>query len=88
MAIEEHGHGKQMVRVKSWPTLAPMARQVLGGLMALGGLFLVFDHRLTATALITAGALLGSRAFFDCSAAASALLAERRASLHPGATRK
>jgi hypothetical protein len=83
MAIEEHGQGKQMVRVRSRPSLKPMTLQLLGALLVPAGMLLLLDHYLAAAVLSLVGAMLASRAFFDCSAASSALLAEQHASRQP-----
>jgi hypothetical protein len=79
MALEEHGWGRQMVRARSWPALSRVALQLSGALLAAAAVLMVSGHVLAAAALALAMALVGIRAFFDCSAATGTILAEQRA---------
>jgi hypothetical protein len=77
-AVEEHGQGKQLVWVRSWPTLVSVALPMLAGLLALAGLAVVFDSPVAAAILTGAVVLLGSSAFFDCAAASRVAVAAQR----------
>ena len=72
--VEEHGGGKQLVRIQSWPRLGPGAFapillfSLLAALAALGGAWIV-----AGILLATAGVVAVS-AFADCAAATASFL--------------
>jgi hypothetical protein len=74
VAVEEHGSGRQLVRVRAWPRVAPKALAlvlVLAGLAAGAAL----GHAWVAAALLGAAALLlALRAVGECAAATAAVL--------------
>jgi GT2 family glycosyltransferase len=79
MAIEEHGAGKQLVRVRSWPWCSPamlVVALLFGGLATCA----IVDRAVAASAILaTASVLLLSRACYDYAAAAAAVMAGLRA---------
>ena len=74
IAIEEHGQGKQMVRVRSWPLVVRWALPLIGGLAALAAIAFAFEAKAAATVFAGITALLSTRSFFDCAAAGALLL--------------
>jgi hypothetical protein len=72
MAIEEHGAGRQLVRVRWWPRY-PIPAVILGVLAAGLSIMAVLDHVgvLSALFLVVAG-LLGLRALQESAGAAAA----------------
>jgi hypothetical protein len=79
MAIEEHGAGKQLVRLRSWPRLMPFG--LVMSLVAMALSILAFwaavDQAWIPAAIMgLVAAMLAPRVFADCAAAkASVLLA-------------
>jgi hypothetical protein len=72
MAVEEHGLGRQLVRVRTWPKI-PAKMLVLVDGSALLSLGAARDHALVATTILGLPALLcGLRALRDCAAAVAA----------------
>lgn len=74
MAIEEHGGGRQMVLIRSWPKVhAPILFVIISFALLCGLAFI--DHAWIASALLGALAVMfGARAIGDCSAATSTCL--------------
>jgi hypothetical protein len=84
LAIEEHGAGRQLVRVRSWPHISSAAT-VLGALVAsLAGLAALSGAGLAAGALGLLALLLGLRLAFECGTASATI---RLALRGPAATR-
>ena len=78
MAIEEHGGGKQMVRLRSWPTPARWTPFLLSGLMAVAVLGFVEGSAIVGLGLTALVALLLGRTFLDCAASTSMLVCANR----------
>ncbi len=73
MAIEEHGSGRQLVRVRSWP-YAPLPTLVLGLLATLVAVFAVLsDADAITITLGGAAAALVLRTIYECAAATVAI---------------
>lgn len=69
MAVEEHGDGKQMLRLRWWPRVSALASLLaifLSGLALLAGLD---DAWLVSGLLAAAGTGLGAHLLWDCAAA-------------------
>lgn len=73
MAVEEHGAGRQLVRLRAWPLPSPLVLALALGLLLLGAAAAV-DGAWTAAAVLAlaAGAIL-LRVSNDCAAALAAL---------------
>jgi GT2 family glycosyltransferase len=74
MATEEHGGGKQMVRLRSWPTPARWTPLLLSVLMAVAVLSFVEGSAIVGLGLSALVALLLCRTFLDCAASTSMLV--------------
>jgi GT2 family glycosyltransferase len=73
MAIEEHGAGKQLVRLRAWPVCAMLgvALPLLMGLLAVRA---ALDQAWTASVILTGGTvLLALRTLLECSLALAAV---------------
>jgi len=75
LAVEEHGHGRQLFRWRVTPRPAPAALGAAALLVALAALAATDGARLVAGCLGAGGALLGARAVLDAGRALAALLA-------------
>ncbi len=74
MAIEEHGAGKQMVRLRSWPRCAPPG-VVAALVFALLSMSAALDRASVASAILgTMALLLAMRIFQECAVASAALV--------------
>jgi len=74
LLLEEHGEGRQLVRLRIWPTVLPTA-PVLAALFALLAMFAVMDLSWITWGLLDAAALaLMARTFYE-SGTASAVMA-------------
>jgi hypothetical protein len=74
MAIEEHGGGKQLVRLRSWPRIAPAALG-LTVVFALLAAWAAIDQAWLASAILgVVGMLLGILMFGNCVAATASVL--------------
>ena len=74
MAVEEHGAGQQLARIRAWPHVSPMG--VIGAaLLAVLGMAAVGDQAwLVGTVLGLVSAAIGLRIYQDCAASAGTLL--------------
>ncbi len=76
MAVEEHGGGRQLVRIKLWPKASVLTitiPAILAGLSILAGL----DHAWTASTILAgAGLLVALRTIQDCAAPTFLILQE------------
>jgi GT2 family glycosyltransferase len=85
IAIEEHGAGRQLVRVRSWPH-APVTSIVLGALGAVLAVLAVLSDADAATiALGVTAALLLLRMLHECGSASAAIRRALQRPLHPAA---
>jgi GT2 family glycosyltransferase len=89
MVIEEHGDGRQYVRLRLWPT-APPAVFVVASLFAVLAMITALDLRWTAWALLNVPAIfLLARTFYECASALAlinqALVANSEATASPRA---
>jgi hypothetical protein len=74
MAIEEHGAGRQLIRIRSWPRFSSLALFAMF-LFAVLATFAATDQAWAASAILGfVAALLALRAFRDCGAAAASYL--------------
>jgi GT2 family glycosyltransferase len=78
MAIEEHGGGKQMVRLRSWPMPARWTPFLLSGLMAVAVLGFIEGSAIVGLGLTAFVALLLGMTVLDCAAATSMLVCANR----------
>jgi glycosyltransferase involved in cell wall biosynthesis len=69
LAIEEHGAGRQLVRVRSWPHASALAAGLVGLLAALAGLAVLSSADAVAVALGALALLLSLRVSHECGAA-------------------
>jgi hypothetical protein len=74
MAIEEHGGGKQLVRIRLWPRFAPpgLALTSLSVLLIIAAV--ITQAWLAAAAFGVVTALLAFRALGDCAAATASYI--------------
>jgi GT2 family glycosyltransferase len=85
VAIEEHGAGRQLVRVRSWPHVAPVG-VLLGVVLAvLAGLAAISGADPVLAALGLPALSLGLRLMYGCGAATAAV---KRALRQPAASRQ
>jgi hypothetical protein len=73
-AVEEHGRGRQLLRVRVRPHVPRLGRWMLGGLAAGAALASVLGGWTTAAVLAAPLALLATCAAFECGAATAAAL--------------
>lgn len=74
IAVEEHGAGRQMVRVRSWPHALPSALVTISMLGAVA-ILAALDHNTTAFVALGAAALvLATRVITECSSATAVVL--------------
>jgi hypothetical protein len=75
VGVEEHGAGRQLVRVRAWPW-APTIALVLGGLVAaLAAVSLINETDAVTWALGLAATALGARLIYECGAATATVRA-------------
>ena len=74
MAVEEHGGGRQLIRFRAWPKLAPLAPVLilLSAGLAVGAA--LGQAWLASVALGAVATFLGIRAFGDCAGAMATYL--------------
>jgi len=68
LAVEEHGHGRQMVRVRVWPRLGAGGALVAIALLALSMLAFAGELQLQAVVLGAAAAVAATRVWLEASA--------------------
>ncbi len=73
MAVEEHGAGRQLVRLRAWPLPSPVVLTMALGLLLLATGAAADGARAAAAVLVVASAALMVRASNDCAAALAAL---------------
>ena len=76
--VEEHGAGKQLLRVRSWPRFSLLSLSLII-LFAAPAVFAFHDHALAAGAIL--GAIAASsilRTFYECAAATASVLSALR----------
>jgi hypothetical protein len=73
MAVEEHGAGKQLVRIRSWPRFSPSGL-VLTLLFTALYVIAIINQPWLAPVLGLAAVLLASRALEDCGTATASYL--------------
>jgi GT2 family glycosyltransferase len=79
MAVEEHGGGKQLARMRAWPFVSTGVAILVGILFAIAAVA-AFDRAWLASATITAaGLMLSLRMFQDCATATAAVIRTARA---------
>jgi hypothetical protein len=72
MAIEEHGCGRQLIRLKVWPKISGMAASA-AIVLTLLSVLAVIDHAVAAAVILgLAAIILGSHLLGDCAAARAA----------------
>ncbi len=69
MTVEEHGQGKQLVRMRAVPRMSPFMRLLIGGFVGLTIVAAWFGSFGTAIILGAITALLLTRTIFDCALA-------------------
>jgi hypothetical protein len=69
MTIEEHGQGRQLIRVRWWPATQRWATVLATALLPLAAVALAFEGAGAATVLGGVAVLFATRAFFDCGVA-------------------
>lgn len=72
-AVEEHGNGRQLLRVKAWPAWAIALSLATPVLVALGGWALLSRQALVGLVLTGIGILLGVSSTIECGAALAAV---------------
>jgi hypothetical protein len=80
IAIEEHGAGRQLVRVRSWPTASGAAIVIGAMAVAVSVLALTSDADAMTIVLAAAAASLVLRLIYECGAATATI---RHALAHP-----
>lgn len=73
MAVEDHGAGRQLVRIRIWPRSSPAGLAVAFALIALGGFAEFADHWAAAT-LASLGVLVGIGSLVQAGRAVETLL--------------
>jgi hypothetical protein len=74
LAVEEHGSGRQLVRLRCWPRCSPAGVTAGGSLGALSG-WAAFDHAWAAAALLGALAvLIAAEVLLACAGSLALLL--------------
>jgi GT2 family glycosyltransferase len=69
LAIEEHGAGRQLVRLRAWPHISKTALVLGGGVAVLAGLALLSGAGAVAGVLGLVALSLGLRLMYECGAA-------------------
>ncbi|HSH83062.1 MAG TPA: ABC transporter transmembrane domain-containing protein, partial [Herpetosiphonaceae bacterium] len=86
MAVEEHGTGKQLIRLRSWPRCSPIGivLMLLFAALAIGA---AFDQALIAAGVLgIVATTLTFRMFRECAGATAAVLAALRACANTSAS--
>jgi hypothetical protein len=78
MVIEEHGQGKQLIRLRCWSRISRLAVAVTGSLLALALLCDVGGNLWLAGVLAGLSALVAIRVIFECGAAVGGMTASFR----------
>jgi hypothetical protein len=78
MAIEEHGQGKQLIRLRHWPRVSSLAPAATGSLLILAAVCAVGGTLWLAAVLGAMSAVLLLRVIFESCAAAGALASSLR----------
>jgi GT2 family glycosyltransferase len=79
LAIEEHGAGRQLVRVRSWPHVSSPPIVAVTAIAALGGLALISGAGAVAAILGLTAASLLARLLYECGAASGTISRALRA---------
>jgi hypothetical protein len=74
LAVEEHGAGRQLVRVRLWPRYSMIGVAAFLGLSALTGMAAWSGAVIAGIILGAAGVALGLRAVYEASAALASML--------------
>jgi hypothetical protein len=74
MALEEHGAGRQLVRLRVWPRLSPLGGAIAVGLGLLGAAALADGAWAVGGVLTTAALVVAVRIAQECAAATASLL--------------
>jgi GT2 family glycosyltransferase len=75
MAIEEHGAGRQLVRLRWWPRAAPGVWIMVAILVAVAAAALHSGAPATAVAMLALGILIAARVLYECASASATVLA-------------
>ena len=85
MGVEEHGAGKQLVRLRAVPIFPGLGLGILGILLAMGSIDLLDRGWLTALPVVVPAALIAVRMLWDAGAA-MAVVRNAVALTRPGET--